>query len=237
MSIKALKGRSLSVTLNSSLGSTPLGWCLTEMPDEVMLYYTENTMTAPMSTDQSFHFIIKNTAEKKEVELKFKLVNFTNAEEVEEVVVPVEISDSDSGNAAGSDKFFEFDGNTASYNPNKLVLDYAFPAVGYAYDSCAARPPYGVLPTSASPDCGCVSMMYYMQPQAAFANASYLPAIPYGVFPSNVPYNPSYFYGVMSARNGVDCGNLSMAYYTQACSAFGGQQPRKPYGVVSSSEF
>lgn len=72
----ALEGKVFTVDLMSNMASTNYGWCLTSMPDEIMLVGTDCIPVEPLMsggrTIQRFHFGVKSS-ENLNVSLQFEI--------------------------------------------------------------------------------------------------------------------------------------------------------------------
>lgn len=143
-SITAYQGKFFSVTLQSQLGSTNYGWCLTSMPAEVILAGQINDPVNNLPegyvgglVNQMFYFIAVAAPKKQPVELEFGLCCLTQSpSEVtpfkyeEQIKVAVTIVPS---NDLSERKFVRYSENAALYspgsNPDLASLLYGYPPV------------------------------------------------------------------------------------------------------------
>lgn len=154
-SITAYQGKFFSVTLQSQLGSTNYGWCLTSMPKEVILVgqINEPANNLPQGyvgglVNQMFYFIAITAPKKQPIELEFGLCCLTQSpSEVtpfkyeEQVKVAVTVVPS---NELSEHKFVKYSENAAVYspesNPDLASLLYGYPPIlKYGYPCSSAN--------------------------------------------------------------------------------------------------
>jgi len=134
--IVAYQGKFFSVTLQSMLGSTNYGWCLTNMPEGVVLFGIENVPTTPGigPVNQVFYFGVTDVPENPEVVLNFKMYCLSDfSKSGEEVAVNVKLVpyNKDNGDA---NTFVTYSENSAVYNA-QIPYGFVFnkPEVIYGY--------------------------------------------------------------------------------------------------------
>ena len=151
-SIKAYQGKSFCVTLQSMIGSTNYGWCLTSLPSCFVLAGQVNNPTAPgiAPVNQVFYFLTVGEPEVgQSANLCFGLYNLSHVsypfepEEMVEIAVQVIPCDG----AVGS-PFVKYSENTAFYNgpDSNLCADlmYGYPCsasanLKYGYPGCGGE--------------------------------------------------------------------------------------------------
>jgi hypothetical protein len=153
--INVNRGEMFSVTLQSMIGSTNYGWCMTSMPKGVYLFAQCNEPTSGGigPVNQVFHFLAITPANGK-MEIEFKLLCLSDPDKVEkELSIGVIITEMD--RAGGLGDFVRYSENSAVYEgcskkwSPSMVLAYAAPyAQGYGAcsndDCCTVK--YGYPP-------------------------------------------------------------------------------------------
>ena len=117
-----LQGKEFTTGLQSMLGSTAYGWCLTGLPKGIALLHIENEPTASGVSPiiQRFYFVAYAKTEKK-AEIEFTLVNFaTKVPSDQKHVLAVTVVPSDSE---------EF----AKYSENEDAMLRSNAAIPYGY--------------------------------------------------------------------------------------------------------
>jgi len=132
----ALEGKSFSVELLSNIGSTNYGWCLTEMPKEIILIGTEIIPIEPIMSGsralQRFHFGVKSS-ENAQVSLQFELVCMSDIKNVSDTyTAEVQIV------ACNSDEYARYSENEEQEMPTlkygyPCTVAYGYPSVKYGY--------------------------------------------------------------------------------------------------------
>lgn len=147
--IIAYQGKTFSVTLQSMLGSTNYGWCLSTMPEGVVLAGLENVPTTQGigPVNQIFYFGVVDVPEDPNVVLDFKLLCLSDfSKQGDEVQVNVQLVPYNKENM-DSNSFIQYSENSAVYNAqipygfvlNNTALKYGYPcgdntaAVKYGY--------------------------------------------------------------------------------------------------------
>lgn len=133
------QGKSFSVGLQSMLGSTAYGWCLTGLPKGVVLLGIDTEKVPSSATVapviQKFWFVAVSETDKK-AEIEFTMINFTSLSETEQkhnVSISVVPSDSDefAKYSENNDVMLRSIGNAAI--PYGYVLGAQEPLVKYGY--------------------------------------------------------------------------------------------------------
>jgi hypothetical protein len=145
-SIKALQGKLFKVSLESMLGSTGIGWCLTALPKGIALLSEESILkTARLvgPIDQVFNFCALDDVGK--VEIEFRLIahraTIGKEEQSETVTVSVEVVPYNEKGDVSKARFVEYSENSATYGGEAAgdddctqVLKYGYPPfVKYGY--------------------------------------------------------------------------------------------------------
>lgn len=163
-SIKAYQGLSFSVTLQSMIGSTNYGWCLTSLPSCLVLIGQVNqpTVKGIGPVNQVFYFMTVGMPESgNTVSLSFGMFNLSHVSypfKAEKTVdIQVEITPCNADNSISSDSpFVKYSENAAfcgdSSQEMLAALKYGYPVVfkyGYPMDDdccgtdCCASLKYG----------------------------------------------------------------------------------------------
>ena len=125
-----LQSRTFTVALQSMLGSTNYGWCVSSMPQGIVLLGTENESSLRMGpVIQKFYFQAVS-GEQPDVEIKFILASLTDLTKVEnEYILKVRIVPCD------SEEFVNFSENAANaampygfVYGGEAVMKYGFPS-------------------------------------------------------------------------------------------------------------
>lgn len=197
-----LQGKTFTIELQSMLGSTPYGWCLSELPQGIILIGEDRVPTAPgiAPVMQKFYFGA-SSVEEENVEIVFSLVNcFDPTDKKSECKASIRIISSD------SEEFVAY-----SDNANALYgfCDTANAAIPYGYASNQgvdnAQLPYGMVYTQDASmkygyPCGMRdAAMKYGYPcgvQDASMKYGYIPQLMYGI-------TPTLMYGVPCSMSNV----------------------------------
>lgn len=148
-----LQGKAFTVALQSMLGSTNYGWCVSSMPEGIVLLGTENESSLRMGpVIQKFYFQA-TSGEQPNVEIKFILACLSDLTKVEnEYTLKVRIVQSD------SEEFVTFSENAANaampygfVYGGEAVMKYGYPCeaqavnakYGYPSDELEATVKYG----------------------------------------------------------------------------------------------
>ncbi|MDO4303742.1 MAG: hypothetical protein Q4D94_07485, partial [Bacillota bacterium] len=126
-----LQGKMFTIELQSMLGSSPYGWCLSELPKGIVLVGTECVPTAPgvAAVTQKFHFGVASADEVK-AEIVFVMASCLNLTDMKsEYRVNV------TSIPSSSEEFVAYSDNS---NTNELY--------GFVYDASKAAIPYGYIP-------------------------------------------------------------------------------------------
>ncbi len=130
--INVNRGEIFSVTLQSMIGSTNYGWCMTSMPKGISLFAqcNEPASSGIGPVNQIFHFLAIIPA--KDMKIEFKLLCLSEPDKVEkELSINVFISNTDKVRGLGD--FVRYSENSAIYEgPSKkwspsMVIAYAAP--------------------------------------------------------------------------------------------------------------
>ncbi len=214
-----LQGKAFTVALQSMLGSTNYGWCVSSMPEGIVLLGTENESSLRMGpVIQKFYFQA-TSGEQPNVEIKFILACLSDLTKVEnEYTLKVRIVQSD------SEEFVTFSENAANaampygfVYGGEAVMKYGYPCeaqavnakYGYPADELETTVKYGY-------PCGVqeANLMYGYSCGVKEANLKY--GYPCGVQETNLKYG--YPCGVQEAnlKYGYPCGvqdaNLKYGY-------------------------
>lgn len=157
-SIKAYQGRSFSVTLQSMIGSTNYGWCLTSLPSCFVLKGQVNqpTVKGIGPVNQVFYFMTVGVPESgNTATLSFGMFNLSHvsypfkAEKTVDIQVDIIPCDADESIASDS-PFVKYSENSAFYSDSSqemlAALKYGYPVLKYGYpmgDDCCASLKYG----------------------------------------------------------------------------------------------
>lgn len=144
-SIRAFQGQSFSVTLQSMIGSTNHGWCLTSLPSCFVLTGQVNypTRRGIGPVNQVFYFLTVGVPESGlTAVLKFGMYNLTQvsypfkADRTVDIQVNIIPCNEDSATASDS-PFVKYSENAAFYgdpsNEMLAALAYGYPVVKYGY--------------------------------------------------------------------------------------------------------
>lgn len=163
-SIKAFQGRSFSVTLQSMIGSTNYGWCLTSLPSCFVLTGQVNrpTVRGIGPVNQVFYFMTVGIPKSgNTAALSFGMFNLSHVSypfKAEKTVdIQVEITPCNTKDSIASDsRFVKYSENAAFCGDTSqeilAALKYGYPVVKYGYpisndcccdDDCCASFKYG----------------------------------------------------------------------------------------------
>ena len=193
-----LQGKMFTIELQSMLGSTLYGWCLSELPKGIMLVETERIPTAPgvAPVIQKFHFGVSSTEEVK-AEIVFVLashMDFTDTKSEYRVNV--------TSIPGSSEEFVAYSDNL---NANALY--------GFVCDASKAALPYGFVRGLGADNAQIPYGMVYTQ------DATMKYGYPCGMQDASMKYG--YPCGVQDAsmKYGYPCGmqDASMKYGYPGC--------------------
>ncbi len=140
--INVRRGEMFTVTLQSSIGSTNYGWCLTSMPAGVYLFAQCNEPAGKgiSTVNQVFHFLAITPANGI-MKIDFKLLCLSDPDKVEKelsigvfVTTGIENADGLGGFVRYSENSAVYEENSKKWSPSMMVL-YAAPSVK-GYDTC-----------------------------------------------------------------------------------------------------
>ena len=240
--IVAYQGKAFSVTLQSMIGSTNYGWCLTTMPEGVVLAGVENVPTTQGigPVNQVFYFGAKDVPENPNVVLEFQLLCLSDfSKSSDQVQINVQLVPYNNENM-DSNSFVQYSENTAIYNaqiPYGFVLnktaaksDNAYgdaPLLKYGYPSETPVLKYGY-------PCGDTTALKYGYPCGDTPTLKYGypcgedPTLKYG-YPCGVEAALKYGYPCNndpSLKYGYPCGDTPVLKYGYPC----GDDPALKYG-------
>lgn len=215
------QGKSFSVGLQSMLGSTAYGWCLTGLPKGVVLLGIDTEKVPSSATVapviQKFWFVAVSETDKK-AEIEFTMINFTSLSETEQkhnVSISVVPSDSDefAKYSENNDVMLRSIGNAAI--PYGYVLGAQDPLLKYGYACDAA-------------DTAALKYGYPCGVQDATLKYGY----PCGVEDASTGVKYGYPCGEPVLKYGYPCGDAPVLKYGYPC----GDTPTLKYGYPCGAQ-